>query len=191
MVQEQISLLYMPRDLPSPSTEEDWDYATADTKTHTHGFHAYPAMMIPQVARRLIRLYGKSGQTLLDPFCASGTLLVEARLAGLNGYGIDLNPLAVLLARAKTTDLPVSLLREALLEVIESYRASQRRGTVSVPRFFNVDYWFSPEVQVQLAHLRQVLFAIPDQAVRQFMLVVFSHTVRECLYTRKGEFKLY
>lgn len=191
MVQEQISLLYVPRDLPSPSTEEDWDYATVYTKTHTHSFHAYPAMMIPQVARRLIRLYGKSGQTLLDPFCGSGTSLVEARLAGLNGYGIDLNPLAVLLARAKTTDLPESPLREALLEVIESYRASQRRGTVSVPRFFNVDYWFSPEVQVQLAHLRQVLFAIPDQAVRQFMLVVLSHTVRECSYTRKGEFKLY
>ncbi|MCS7273174.1 MAG: type II restriction endonuclease [Fimbriimonadales bacterium] len=56
---------------------EDWDYATADTKTHTHCYHIYPAMMIPQVARRLIRLYGRSEGTLLDPFCGSGTSLVD------------------------------------------------------------------------------------------------------------------
>lgn len=107
-MREQMSLLYLPKVRPASSVEEDWDYATADTKTHTHGFHTYPAMMIPQVARRLIRMYGQPGQTLLDPFCGSGTSLVEARLAGLNSYGIDLNPLAVLIARVKTTDLPES-----------------------------------------------------------------------------------
>jgi site-specific DNA-methyltransferase (cytosine-N4-specific) len=84
--------------------EEDWDFADADTKTHTHGYHVYPAMMIPQVARRLIRSYGGGAQLLLDPFCGSGTSLVEARLAGLDAVGIDLNPFAVLLARAKTSE---------------------------------------------------------------------------------------
>ncbi len=191
MVKEQISLLYVPRDTQQPLIEEDWDYASADTKTHTHGFHAYPAMMIPQVARRLIGMYGQRGQTLLDPFCGSGTSLVEARLAGLNGYGIDINPLAVLLARAKTTDIPESVLQGALLEIIDAYQLRRQNGTVQVPQFFNMDYWFSPEVQLQLACLREVIFAILDQAVRQFMLVAFSHTVRECSYTRKGEFKLY
>ncbi len=94
--------------------EEDWDFADADTKTHTHGYHVYPAMMIPQVARRLIRSYGGGAQLLLDPFCGSGTSLVEARLAGLDAVGIDLNPFAVLLARAKTTDYNLStLLRQA------------------------------------------------------------------------------
>jgi tRNA G10 N-methylase Trm11 len=44
----------------------------------------------------------EGGQLLLDPFCGSGTSLVEARLAGLAAVGIDLNPFAVLLARANT-----------------------------------------------------------------------------------------
>lgn len=83
---------------------EDWDYANVDTKTHTHCYHVYPAMMIPQVARRLIQLYGRSGGVLLDPFCGSGTSLVEARLAGMHAIGIDLNPFAVFLAKTKTTD---------------------------------------------------------------------------------------
>ncbi|MGC8783271.1 MAG: DNA methyltransferase [Armatimonadota bacterium] len=110
-VGEQVSLLYVPvpAERVEARPEEDWDYATADTKTHTHGFHPYPAMMIPQVARRLIRMYGRTGYTLLDPFCGSGTSLVEARLSGINAYGIDLNPLAVLLARVKSTPLPDAL----------------------------------------------------------------------------------
>ena len=32
----------------------DWDFRDADTKEYTHSFHIYPAMMIPQIARRLI-----------------------------------------------------------------------------------------------------------------------------------------
>ncbi len=190
-MREQMSLLYVPKQQPNSRVEEDWDYATADTKTHTHGFHTYPAMMIPQVARRLVRMYGRPGQTLLDPFCGSGTSLVEARLAGLNGYGIDLNPLAVLLARVKTTNLPEAKLEEALWETCEAYRSGVRRGEVQMPHFFNVDYWFTPEVQWHLAHLRNAIFALSEPAVREFMLVAFSHTVRECSLTRKGEFKLY
>jgi DNA modification methylase len=61
--------------------------------------------MIPQVAARLIKLYGRSGETLLDLFCGSGTSLVEARLAGLYAHGMDINPLALLLAKVKTTPL--------------------------------------------------------------------------------------
>lgn len=89
-VNEQVSLLYLPSASggEEPHPEEDWDYATADTKTHPHGFHTYPAMMIPQVARRLVRMYGRAGDTLLDPFCGSGTSPVEARLARLTAYGV-------------------------------------------------------------------------------------------------------
>jgi DNA modification methylase len=57
-----------------------WDYQGEFTKTYTHGFHSYPAMMIPQVARRVILEYSKEKDTLLDPFCGSGSVLVEAKL---------------------------------------------------------------------------------------------------------------
>ncbi|MCS6949152.1 MAG: DNA methyltransferase [bacterium] len=194
-VSEQVSLLYVPLGEEDPYPEEDWDYATADTKILTHGFHAYPAMMIPQVARRLIRMYGREGQTLLDPFCGSGTSLVEARLAQLNAYGVDLNPLAVLLARVKATPLPPESLQESLACIYDHYRRLQRLPKEErqkyVPRFFNIDYWFSPQVQEDLALLRSAIWSLQEKLLRDFFLVVFSHTVRECSYTRKGEFKLY
>src|SRR3989344_3816903 len=82
----------------------NWDFKKADTKELTHGLHTYPAMMIPQIARRLIYLYGNKAKTLLDPFMGSGTSLVEASLTPHieEAYGFDLNPLAFLISTIKT-----------------------------------------------------------------------------------------
>ena len=53
-----------------------WDYRGEKTKSYTHGLHSYPAMFIPQVARRLLETYSKKGDTICDIFCGSGTALV-------------------------------------------------------------------------------------------------------------------
>jgi len=47
--------------------DETWDFRGVDTKEHTHCFHTYPAMMIPQIARKLLKQYGIEGGWLLDP----------------------------------------------------------------------------------------------------------------------------
>ena len=83
------------------------DRETADTLTHP--FHAYPARLHPATARVLVEFVGEGAPRtapLVDPFCGSGTVLVEARAAGLRAIGVDLNPLAVLIARAKTWTVP-------------------------------------------------------------------------------------
>ncbi|MEM3661053.1 MAG: DNA methyltransferase [Thermoproteota archaeon] len=58
---------------------DDWNFANCDTSYLTHGLHEYPARMIPQIAQRLINRYSPEGGKILDPFCGSGTVLVEAR----------------------------------------------------------------------------------------------------------------
>ena len=63
---------------------EDWDFRGADTNYLTHGLHPYPARMIPQIAARLLERYASPGDWVLDPFCGSGTVLVEARLHKIN-----------------------------------------------------------------------------------------------------------
>ncbi|HEY5926115.1 MAG TPA: hypothetical protein VIV11_30725 [Kofleriaceae bacterium] len=83
------------------------DRETAETLTHP--FHTYPARLHPATAKVLVEFIGAgAGRTapLVDPFCGSGTVLVEARAAGLRTIGVDLNPLAVLIARAKTWTAP-------------------------------------------------------------------------------------
>ncbi len=87
---------------PEPSGKGD---AAADDpdRDHVHGFHTYPARMHPATAARLVRAVSDGSATLLDPFCGSGTVLVEAMIAGRRASGVDLNPLAVRLARVKTS----------------------------------------------------------------------------------------
>src|SRR5437867_9961442 len=55
----------------------------------THGFHAYPARMHPAVARAVVG-WTPPDAIVLDPFCGSGTVLVEAMVAGRSAVGVDL-----------------------------------------------------------------------------------------------------
>ena len=97
-------------------SEDHWDYRGTNNseRDYVHGFCTYPAMMVPKMQREMLDvcLNQIQGTTpfLLDPFAGSGTILVEGMLKGLNIVGIDVNPLAILLCKVKTTILdPVTL----------------------------------------------------------------------------------
>ncbi|MEU5874727.1 DNA methyltransferase [Glycomyces sp. NPDC047369] len=88
-----------PRPLPSI-------WATGQTKPHRQRTAAYvagnahPAKMWPHIAATAIARYSEPGDTVLDPMCGVGTSLIEAIAQGRNGYGVDLEPEWVELARA-------------------------------------------------------------------------------------------
>jgi len=175
--------------------DESWDFRAADTKAYTHCFHTYPAMMIPQIARKLIKAYGIAEGWLLDPYCGTGTSLVEASLFGMHSVGCDINPLVRLIATAKSTPVCFSALDETLSELDASlfeirYRESHLPDA-PIPNIENLTYWFSDEVIRTLAYLRDRIRRVTDKALQNFILVAFSETVREVSYTRNGEFKLY
>ena len=178
---------------PAPKYQDSaWDFRTADTKEFTHCFHAYPAMMIPQIARELLRCYGQRGRWLLDPYCGTGTSLVEASLFGMHSVGCDINPLVCLIATSKLT--PVSL--QTIDHQVRKLQAAMSRvkrtvPTRTVPEITNLTFWFADDVIARLAFLRSLISNIEDSASRNFTWVAFSETVREASYTRKGEFKLY
>lgn len=170
--------------------DSSWDYRGEFTKTYTHGFHSYPAMMIPQVARRLIIEYSNEGDTLLDPFCGSGSVLVEAKVNKRNSWGIDLNPLAILIARVKTTPVEPKLLTRQLENILEDLNTIQL-GEVQLPDFFNIHFWFKETVIFELAKLKTLISNIEPTEVREFFQVAFSEAVRLTSNSRSSEFKLY
>lgn len=171
-----------------------WDFRKSDTKEYTHCFHNYPAMMIPQVARKLLEQYGVRGGWLLDPYCGTGTSLVEASMFGMNAVGCDINPLVRLIASAKTNLLPLHILDEHLADLQDTLMRVRFNGNGShathIPPIFNMDYWFSSRVVGCLSTLREHILYVRDDVIRNFMWVAFSETARECSYTRNGEFKL-
>ena len=175
--------------------DESWDFQYVNTKEYTHCFHTYPAMMIPQIARKLLKTYGVEGGWLLDPYCGTGTSLVEASLFGMHSVGCDINPLVRLIATAKSTPMCLSTLDETLnklnSDLFQLEFGMDKIPDAPIPDIPNLAYWFSEEVIGYLAYLRAWINNLEDEAVRNFILVAFSETVREVSYTRNGEFKLY
>ena len=137
----------------------------------THPFHTYPARMHPATARALVELFcdrAPDNAVVVDPFCGSGTTLVEARAAGLDAVGVDLSPLAVLVAHAKTWTVPAArrtALRKAgtqiATEVRLAGRAARKAGHEAKPlrrvegfdpnaRDRRLGSWFLPHVRREL-----------------------------------------
>src|SRR3990167_2144551 len=166
---------------------KSWDFKESDTKEFTHCIHTYPAMMIPQIARRLIYLYGKESKTLLDPFMGSGTSLVEASLVPhiKEAYGFDLNPLAYLISKVKTTPINLEILEKELPHILNTKEYEE------LPKFKNLEFWFKPKVIENLAILKTAINKIPDNDTKDFFKVVLSETIRNVSNTRNSEFKLY
>ena len=151
------------------AAQQDPDDAAASL---THPFHSYPARLHPATARVLVDIVGSrmpaEDMPLVDPFCGSGTVLVEARAARINAVGVDLNPLAVLVARAKSWS-GTARRREEFRElghqiagaVMAAGKAARRSGAeapgLRKPQGFDPNArdrrlaaWFAPHVRREL-----------------------------------------
>ena len=74
----------------------------------THWIYPYKGKFHPQMIRALLNIINiKKGELLLDPFVGSGTAILEAQLLGINGIGIDISPLCVLISKVKTESIDV------------------------------------------------------------------------------------
>ena len=166
-----------------------WDYKGENTKTYTHGIHTYPAMFIPQVARRLLENYSQTGETICDIFCGSGSALIESKLLDRNAYGIDLNPFAIFLAKAKTTPINPSKLTNEYFKLLSEIKKIKDQE-IKKPIFNNIDFWFKEKVIIQLAKIKKAILKIKDENIRNYFIVSFSETVRLSSNTKNGEFKL-
>ena len=157
------------------------DRETAETLTHP--FHTYPARLHPATAKVLVEFVGEGAgrtQPILDPFCGSGTVLVEARAAGYRAIGTDLNPLAILVARAKTWTVPPrkrNQMRETAHSVagasLAAGKAARRSGAEPAPlrrvagfdpnaRNRRLAAWFAPHVRRELEDLASRIDEVRD-----------------------------
>jgi len=178
----------------------DWNFPGVKTDVLTHGFHPYPAKFIPQIPRNIIKLLSKEGDVVLDPFCGCGTTLVEAKVLGRPGIGVDVNPLACLVSKVKTTPIPDQKLESAAKKLVsninqELNKARAQTGiedflfdnfspkketnssTYPKPKIHNIDYWFLPYVVEELAIIKAKIQEIEDEELKDFFLVCFSSII--------------
>lgn len=149
-----------------------------ETRAHVHGFHSYPARLHPLTASRLVEGFSSRGDTVLDPFAGSGTVLVEARRLGRRAIGTDVNPLAVelayLKARGSTPDEREGLVRWAT-RVAEG--AEERRTLKAGPTkpYGRVDRaLFDVHVLLELDGLVTGIRSVPAGFAKEALKLVLS-----------------
>ena len=139
-----------------------WSFADKtikDTSYITHGYYTYPAKFIPQLAARLIKEHSNENDIVMDPFMGSGTTVVEAIVNNRIGIGTDINEIAFLLAKVKTTPIKVAELLQEFSNIefdLQNRLDGQSNFFLEeslkvVPQNDRIDYWFKPEQKEKLS----------------------------------------
>ena len=173
-----------------------YDFKGQSYSTKYPNLHKYPATMLPQIGIELLNEFNIKSGKLLDPYCGTESSFVaglDCNIDEMMGY--DLNPLAVLVSKAKFTKINIlkakeikQVLRNSVYDFIKS--ESNIHSIIST-QIKNIDFWFSKNVVLNLSILKHFLYKIEDINIQQLFLVPFSETVRDCSYTRNNEFKLF
>lgn len=174
--------------------DDDWsfkDLTQKHTNYITHGYHRYPAKFIPQLAEKLINGFSKPGDLVVDPFMGSSTTLVEAKILGRPSIGVDINPVAQLIAQAKVTPIEpnelsshFSKLSNAILDIenapLFTVKETAVRYRAKTPDIERIDYWFKPETKIKLSIIFSKITHIRKEDIRNFYLCGFSHILKNC-----------
>jgi DNA modification methylase len=142
----------------------DWnfvDYNPSERAPEIHGLHWYPAPFPPGLAGTLIEVLGAGGR-FLDPFSGSAVGPIEAWLRGYTAFGIDVNPVAIRISRAKVALLrkasaaeggllcdEYTELRNAELSGIRRLKAEEACAAFAIDS--DAIRWFAPDVIAELA----------------------------------------
>ena len=156
------------------------DKTRKDTAYITHGYHRYPAKFIPQIVSRLLKKYTKEGDLVVDPFGGCGTTLVESKVMGRSSVGVDINPVAVLITKAKLTPIDPQKIEKAFVALKARLDTYSKDTKVKAPDHERIDYWFKQEEKRKLAFIFAEVSKLKDQDVRDFFFCGFSNILKNC-----------
>jgi len=145
----------------------------------THGFHSYAGRMHPTIARGGIAAFSAAGDLVVDPFCGSGTVLVEAMAAGRRAVGVDASPLGIAIARTRTTLLGEAgrdrLVTAAATIAEESGERARKRRRPELPSWSKAELTrFHAHVLFELLGLRELVLATPEDDIGHALRLCFS-----------------
>lgn len=151
------------------------------TRYSVHGLHEYKGKFNPQIAKALLNICDvRAGSRVLDPFCGSGTTLVEAVQLGADATGYDINPFAAFLANAKILSLHAPA--ESLAKILNRIAIAVDGTSITLPkddaRLSYLNNWFDPVILQTIENLRVAILAHSEELAPIF-LVLASNLLRE------------
>lgn len=160
----------------------EWAFESVrSTEQWTHGYHRYPAKFLPDVVRKIIEEYAKGSNLIADLFAGCGTTLVEAKIHGISSVGVDINPVAHLITKVKTTPLAPDDLQQAYTALVNLFDKYNESDYEDIKKHERIDYWFTPSQKAKIAFLYDTVFHLEvDDDTKDFFYVCISHILKNC-----------
>lgn len=176
-------------------TSEDntlWTSPEHNRREYVHRFFQYPAMMVPVVQKRIIGVILKHNphiKNVLDPYVGSGTSLVACMENGLECYGQDINPLAIILSKTRTGPYYFAAIEKKKVDLFDKI-LKDKSNKLEV-NFIGITKWFKSEIVIELSKIVRAIKKEKRLAIRRFYWVLLAETIRMTSNDRTSTFKLH
>ncbi len=196
VAKEQLSLFTKPKTISKSNSTLDrlleilnsnLDFHDQVSNYASHNLHSFPAKFPPQLPKLFIEELTNPGDVILDPMVGSGTTVVEAYFADRIGIGFDIDPLALKIARVKTTPLNKSELQRLSSKIYfdakyEFQHSQSKLRNLLEKRFDHktkqfIDFWFLPETQLELMALLHQIDSLQESVYKNFFQIIFSSLI--------------
>lgn len=168
----------------------DWDFRSEDSRSFIHNFCWYPGRFIPIIPAYLVRALSKDGETVLDPYCGSGTTLLECLKLNRQAIGIDLNPMACFIANVKISVLKRDLIDTSTLQNLISEFSHLKQGkndscgdffpnkykalnNIDIPHLEENEGWYDPRTLKMLGNIRKFIHEVDPGPTHDLCLLFF------------------
>jgi len=162
----------------------DWDFQGDRSDSPFSDLHFHPGRFVPQIPAALIGTLTRPQEIVLDPFCGSGTTLVEAQRLDRDAIGVDLNPVACLMSRVKCMTKEADQIEEELSSFLKRLAASRvehwSAKSPAAPPSVQLSKWYHPETGRQLSSIWSFIQPLRDSEVGDLALFCFSAALMAC-----------
>ena len=175
--EQVINVEFLPNDIVDGAT---YIIKQSNPNSYTHGMFKYPCKFIPEIPRWGIKKYSKKENTIVfDPFSGSGTTLLEANINGLNAYGTEIDDIAKLIIKVKTTRLDNNQINELDKIFEEIISIIYKEDAIAyIPLINNLEHWFQNDVIKQLGKMKNYIDSINDSEIRDFFKLCMVSIVK-------------
>jgi len=171
----------------------DVRHSKQQTRYSSNGLHEYKGKFNPQIVQSILNILGiKEGMNVIDPFCGSGTTLLECQHIGIFAKGVDINPLAAFITNVKTSSLTMDT---TYAQIVSERLASQ----ISVPKEikFNdncdrISYlkkWLPLEILSALEGAMKLL-ENENETIANFFKVLLSDQIRAYSFQEPSDLRI-
>lgn len=154
------------------AVDEKWNDCD-DTELTMHTIHAYPAKFPAFMASKAFEYARNEGVNIgrvADIFCGCGTVALEAKNHNYNFWGCDINPVATLIAKAKSNKYDKLLFEQYYAQILIEYKKIELAENVYAQANERLQYWFEEN---SFCELLKIYMAINEKVTEEKYLEAF------------------